>query len=297
MSKINTNQLLNVLKKFKIKKGSNIYVGVEIIMLAKLLKYKSKNLYKLADFILKFLVDIVGKNGNVVIPVFNLDCVPKNKFDRKNSQGQSGMLGNLLLKKYYKFRTRHPMYSFLVFGSKSREYMKVNNQNATGKNSLWKHFNDDNFELITFGHHYVRSLTHVHYLEDLSNIKYRYNKTFKVKYTDFNKKKFTSNYSFFARKLGLCEFSSITKKCDRTFFKHNIAKFEYINNLICFKLNLKKASNVILRSLNKNSKKLVSFIKTGEESKNKTVLNNDDMSVFNLEKKYLLKKKIIYSFK
>ena len=79
MSKINSNKLLNVLKKFKIKKGSNIYVGVEIIMLAKLLKYKSKNLYKLADFILKFLVDIVGKTGNVVIPVFNLDCVPKKK--------------------------------------------------------------------------------------------------------------------------------------------------------------------------------------------------------------------------
>ena len=69
--------------------------------------------------------------------------------------------------------------------------------------------------------------------------------------------------------------------------QNNIAKFEYQNGLICFKLNLRKASNLILKSLNKNSKNLVSYIKTGKEHKNKTVLSNDDGTVFNLEKKYL----------
>jgi aminoglycoside 3-N-acetyltransferase len=296
MSTKSTSQLLNILNKFNIKEASNIYVGVDIIMIAKILNCKSNNLSKLADSILQLLLNVVGKSGTVVIPVFNLDCVPEKKFDRKNSPGQSGMFGNLLLKKYYKFRTRHPMYSFLVFGKKSEKYMRINNQNATGNNSLWKNFNDDNFQLITLGHHYVRSLTHVHYLENLVNVNYRFIKIFQVNYTDFNRKKFTANYSFFARKLDLCEFSSITKNCDRMFFKKNIAKFKYQNGLICFKLNLKKASSLILKSFNKNSKNLVSYIKIGKEHINKNILSPEDRSTFNLEKKYLLKKKMIYKF-
>jgi aminoglycoside 3-N-acetyltransferase len=297
MSKIDTNQFSNILKKFKIKKGCNIYVGTDIFLIAKLLNIKSKNLFQVADLFLNFLLNIVGKSGTVVIPVFNFDCVLTKKFDRKNSPGQSGLFGNLLLKKYFKYRTRHPMYSFLVFGNKSNKYLRMNNENGIGENSLWKNFNDDNFELITFGHHYVRSLTHVHYLENCANINYRYNKVFQVRYTDLDKKIFTSNYSFFARKLELCKFSSITHKCDRIFFKKNIAKFEYESGLICFKLNLKKASNLILQSLNKNSKNLVSYVKADREYKNKTVLSNEDEKIFNLEKKYLLKKKMIYSYK
>ena len=296
MTIIDTEQFTNILDKFNIKKGSNIYVGVDMVLLIKFLNLKSKNLKQIADLFLKFLLSRVGKTGTVVIPVFNFDCVSKKRFDQKNSPGQSGMFGNLLLKKYYKCRTKHPMYSFLVFGNKSYKYMRVNTQNATGKNSLWKNFNNDNFELITFGYHYVRSLTHVHYLENLANVSYRLNKTFQVSYTDINRKKFTANYSFFARKLDLCKFSSITKNCDRIFFKYNLAKFEYQNGLICFKLNLKKASNLILKSLNKNSKNLVSYIRVEKKLNNKTILSAEDGTTFKLEKKYILKKKLIYSF-
>ena len=57
-----------------------------------------------------------------------------------------------------------------------------------------------------------------------------------------------------------------------------------------FKLNLNKASKLILKSLKSNSNKLVSFIKIGEEHKNKTVLCNDDGTVFDLEKKVFIKK-------
>ncbi len=88
----------------------------------------------------------------------------------------------------------------------------------------------------------------------------------------------------------------MTYHCDREFFRLKIAKFAYQNELICFKLNLNRASKLILKSLKRNSNKLVSFIKIGEENKNKTVLCNDDGTVFDLEKRYLLKKKLIYSF-
>ena len=43
---------------------------------------------------------IEAKNGNLVVPVFNYDCIPDKKFHILKSSGQSGLLGNILLKKY-----------------------------------------------------------------------------------------------------------------------------------------------------------------------------------------------------
>ena len=83
MTKIDTSQFTNILDKFNIKKGSNIYVGVDMIILVKLLNPKSRNLRLIADLFLKFLLSSVGKSGTVVIPVFNLDCVSKKEFDQK----------------------------------------------------------------------------------------------------------------------------------------------------------------------------------------------------------------------
>ena len=42
--------------------------------------------------------------------------------------------------------------------------------------------------MVTLGHHYSRSFTHVHYLESLSKVNYRYNKKFSLKYTNLNNK-------------------------------------------------------------------------------------------------------------
>ena len=127
INKINKKKLSIVFDRFKISKGSNIYIGVDILALAKFLNFQSKNFENFAEIFLKLLLNKVGKSGTVVVPVFNFDCVSKKKFDRKNSVGQSGMFGNLLLRKFYKFRTKHPMYSFLVFGKNSKLYLKKEN--------------------------------------------------------------------------------------------------------------------------------------------------------------------------
>ena len=56
-----------------------------------------------------------------------------------------------------------------------------------------------------------------------------------------------------------------------------------------FKLNLNKASKIILKSIKKNSNDLLSFIKIGETFKNKTILGNDNGAVFDLEKIFIKK--------
>ena len=281
--KINLDPLNIILDKLEFNK-KNVYLGVDFILLVKELKPQNINYTDVAEFILNYFIKKIGKSGNLIIPVFNFDCVLEKKFDVINSPGQSGVLGNILLKSHSNLRTSHPMYSFLCFGNNFKKYKKVNCLNGTAKNSLWRYFIEDNFELITLGHHYSRSLTHTHYIEDLLNVDYRFNKKFTIIYKDQNNKSSKKTYSFFARKKEVCDFSGMTKTCDKLFIKENIAKFYRYKNFISFKLDIKEASNLFYMDLKSNSEKLISYIRTNKINKN--ILCGYDGSITQLEKSY-----------
>lgn len=286
MNKIKINVLKKILDNLEINKGDNIYLGIDFFKTAKTIGEKKITSKKFVDLFLNYFLKRLGKKGNLIIPVFNFNCVGEKKFNQKTSAGQSGALGNMLLKKYFYLRTDHPFYSFLCFGNKLNTYKKVKDINATGKNSLWKYFIQDNFSLVTLGHHYSRSFTHVHYLESLSKVNYRYNKKFSLKYTNLNNKISKKTYSFFARRKNICDFSGITKKCDNFLIKQNIAKFFKYKKFISFKLDIKSASKIILDDLNKKSINFVYYI--NKNKKNTNVISNK--SILSLEKLYINKK-------
>ena len=288
--KINLDPLEIILDKLKIN-NKNIYLGVDFFLLVKELKPKNIGYIETTEFILNYFIKRIGQLGNLVIPTFNFDCISEKKFDIINSQSQSGVFGNILLKKYAHLRTSHPIYSFLCFGNNSKKYKNLNNLNGTEKNSLWKYFIKDNFDLVTLGHHYSRSLTHVHYIEDLLNVDYRFNLKLPLIYTNRRNISFKKTYSFLARKKEVCDFSGMTKNCDRIFLKENIANFYKYKNFISFKLNIKEASNLFYMDLKKNSENLISYIRTNKANKN--VLCVYDRTISNLEKLYLKRNNLI----
>jgi len=285
--KINIDPLKHTLDNLDIAK-KNIYLGVDFFSLTKHLKIKNYNFLEATEYILNYIKKILGNDGNIIIPVFNFDCVAQKKFHKIYSDGQSGAFGNILLKKYFNLRTYHPMYSFLCFGKNFDNYKKKRNKNATGKNSLWKNFIDEDYDLISIGHHWNRSFTHVHYIENLVDVNYRFDLNFVLNYFESDKKSASKKFSFFARKREICEFSGITFKCDKLFMKEKISKFYKYKNLISFKLNIKQASNILYDDLNKNSEKLISYIRPDKTNKN--VLYSEDGTMLSLEKKYLKSK-------
>ena len=274
--------LEDILKNLKIKEGHNIYLGLDLLRLYKFLDIKKIDLYEFTDQILNFFLSYLGKKSNLVVPVFNFDCISKKKFHIIKSPGQSGLFGNILLKKHSNFRTFHPVYSFLCFGNNSKKYKEIISSGATAKNSIWKYFIEDQFKLVTLGHHYSRSLTHVHYIEELLNINYRFKLKFTLNYTDRKNNTKKKIFSFFAKKAEICEFSGMTKNCDKIFLKEKIANFYKNKDFISFKLNLNEASNLFYKDLKENSENLISYIRPNK--KNKDVLKSN--IILNLEKYY-----------
>ena len=294
--KLNLDFLKIILDGLKLD-NKNIYLGVDFFSLVKKIKLENISYIEASEEILNYFINRIGKSGNLVIPVFNFECIQKKKFDISNTPGQSGLFGGILLKKYHHLRTSHPMYSFLCFGNNFKKYKNLNNKNGTSKNSLWKYFIKDNFDLVTLGHHYSRSFTHIHYIEDLLDVDYRYNRKFSLIYTNRKKISLKKSYSFLARKIKVCDFSGMTKNCEKIFLRENIANFYNYKNFISFKVNIKDSSNLFYMDLKKNSEKLISYIRPNKTNKN--VLCNTDGTISRLEKSYLnrkfdLNKKTLY---
>jgi aminoglycoside 3-N-acetyltransferase len=270
-----------ILDNLNIKKGENIYLGVDFMKLVSTFKLHKYNNEKIANSILNSILKRIGKKGNLTIPVFNFDTVKTGFFNIQKTPGQSGAFGNLLLKKHYKKRSKHPLYSFLFFGKKNKEFIKKEYQNAVGPDSHWSDFIKNNFKILSIGFHYNRSLTITHYFENKIGVNYRYNKSFTVKSIDINKKIKKKIYSFYARKINICKFSAITLDCERRLSRKKISKFYRYKKLISFKLNIKEASKEILN----NFKKSISYVPL--KKKNNKVL--DSKNTLKIEEFYLKK--------
>ncbi len=276
-----------IIDKIGVKKSDNIYLGLDLMKLSLNLGLKNFTNEIISEIILKEFLKKIGKNGSLVIPVFNFDCIKDKYFDRKYSKGQSGALGNFLLKKYYKNRSKHPMYSFLFFGKNKSKYINKDYLHATGEDSNFNIFFKNNYKMVTLGHHYNTSFTMVHFLEKISNVNYRFDKKFYVNYVDANKKKVKKYFYFFARKKNICKYSAITKKCDIVLKKRRLFNFYRYKKLICFNLKLNETCDLILNDLKKRSFQLVKYIGKGN-SNSKQVLNQYNTSL--LEKSYFKKK-------
>ena len=75
----NIKILEKILKNLKVKKGDNIYLGVDFFKLHETLDVKKINRFDFVKEILNFFLKSLGKNGNLIIPVFDFNSVVKKK--------------------------------------------------------------------------------------------------------------------------------------------------------------------------------------------------------------------------
>ena len=111
-----------VLHGFSIGQGDILYVASDITKLM----YHVSNVYTIEsgkeyneymDGLVNLLQETVGDDGTLLFPVFTWNFCRGKGFSVKKSKGEVGALNNWILKNRIDFRrTRHPMYSFMVWG-------------------------------------------------------------------------------------------------------------------------------------------------------------------------------------
>lgn len=69
-----------------------------------------------AENFIKALCNQVGENGNVLIRAFNWDFCSGKEFNITSTPSQVGAFGNIAMKIKDFSRTKHPLYSWFIWG-------------------------------------------------------------------------------------------------------------------------------------------------------------------------------------
>ncbi len=161
---------------------------------------KDEDRGKFLDEFINSCIDIIGPNGTLLIQSFTWDFCRGNGFDYYNSKSEVGALSNYVLENRKDFkRTKHPIYSFLVWGAKQDFFVSLDNQDAWGMGSPFAYFREFKAKQLLVACEPLAGMTFLHFVEQWTGVPYRHPKYFFGKYIDEAGKEEVRTYSMYVR--------------------------------------------------------------------------------------------------
>lgn len=200
---------LSALREADIHEGDVVYVGSDIagvIMGAiKELELRGKaEQNAFLDGIIDTLKTSVGEEGTLLFPVYSWDFCRGKGFDYYKTKGEVGAFNNYILENRKDFiRTKHPLYSFMVWGKDAAKLAAMDYQEAWGEASIFVYMHENKAKELDLNVDALRSMTFKHYVEQSVKVPYRYPKFFLGKYTDENGVTEMRSYSMYVRDLSV----------------------------------------------------------------------------------------------
>ena len=162
--------------------GDVVYVISDILELTKK-ERELGNRFDRDEFINE-LQSIVGPKGTILFPTFNWDFCGGKPFDYYKTPSKTGALTSFALKREDFRRTRHPLYSFAVWGKYTDELVSMRNANAFGEGSVFDWMYQKKAKAFVIGLHVLDGMTYVHHVEQMVGVPFRFQKYFTAPYTD-----------------------------------------------------------------------------------------------------------------
>lgn len=234
--------LKNKLVELGIKKNDTVFVSSDILMLLyDSIKEKQKIT---ADEIINILQELIGENGNLIFPTYNWGFCKGETFDYKNTPSQTGTLSQIALNRKDFKRTKHPIYSFAVWGKNTEDLTSLEYKSSFGKGSVFEWFYKHNAKNLFINVSYQNSATFVHSLEEKCNVKYRFLKEFTSKYIDEQGHIENKTYSMYVRYLDK-PISATINPMHEIFLKENCVQESKLGHSFLRLLDMKKAYDLV----------------------------------------------------
>jgi len=232
--------------------------GDFLLITGNLVKFLMKAKREDKNFNLDILIDLIlekiGQEGTLAIQTFNWDFCTGETYDIINSKSKTGSLGNIALKRKDFKRTRHPIYSFAVTGKYQEELVSLDNRGAFDKNSPFNFMFKNNAQMIIVELPLQNSFTFVHYVEEIHNVSYRYNKTFKANYIDADGNKKLLSYDMHVRDIENNVLTNV-EPLEKIFIDNNVMNVSLYEDIEIKKINLTKAYYIIADDIKYNNAK------------------------------------------
>ncbi|NOZ33894.1 MAG: AAC(3) family N-acetyltransferase [Chlorobi bacterium] len=187
-------------KRCGINKGDVLLVHSSLKRLINEVKNR-KNIVITPHIVYDSLINSLGSNGTLILPLFNFDFPKTKTFDIINTPSHMGMLTEIARLDKSSIRTGHPIYSFAVIGKKSNEFANIDNYSGYGKDSPFAKIKELNGKIAIIGLSDQRSMTSYHFVEEQKQVEYRYYKEFTGDYFDKTGNKNKKTYALYVRNL------------------------------------------------------------------------------------------------
>ncbi len=159
-----------------------------------------KQYFKSPNDLLQEVLDYLGPEGTLLIPTFNFTSWSNSHYyDIVETPSEMGILTEIARMRKDGVRTKHPIYSFMVFGKLKDEFEKCEDKEAFGENSVFSLFHKMNGNIMSIGLDFNSSFTLVHYVELKAGITYRRVKDFSGIYIDSDRLPQLKTYSMLVR--------------------------------------------------------------------------------------------------
>ena len=241
-----------LLNKLKIKKGDKVLVTSNILKI--LVKSKKKEINFTPNNLIDALKKKIGKNGTLLIPTYNWDFCKGKTFDYNKTPSQSGVLGNIALKRKDFMRSFNPIYSLAVTGKDKNKICNMKHLDCFSLNSpfgyLIKNKGKNIFinitprsanetKLVGFVFHHV--------IEQAAKVSYRYLKEFKGYYVNRQKFKKLVKIKLFVTKFNYKVY--IRKNIDSELKRKKLLNKILFNGIKFSSVNIYQAFKILTNDL------------------------------------------------
>ena len=247
---IKQNYLIKFFKKIGLKNGDTVFVASDIVSL--IIFFKKKKLNLDLKFFTDSLIETVGNNGTLLFPTFNWGFCSGKIFNIKKTPSKCGALTNYVLKRDDFLRTKHPIYSFVVYGKKKKFFCNLENKDAWDKKSPFHYMYKKKAKNLFIGIDYKKAFTMDHYFEQICEVNYRYKKSFRSKYVGYDGEKKIKNFSMLVRNTKICDDTKISPKLDIILKRNKAFKKIKMFNTNFTIIDIYKAGKIIIKDLKKN---------------------------------------------
>lgn len=182
------------------------------------------------NILLDHFQEAIGEEGTLLIPTYNWGFCQGKPFDYKKTPSKTGAIGNAALRRNDFIRTKHPIYSFAVWGKDADKLVAMDNIESFGSDSPFAYLEQVNAKNVFIGASLRNSFTYIHYIEQKLGAKYRYSKMFKSHYIDLNKVDTVREYAMYVRDLDLGVVCAPDPFVD-TLYANHIVQHGFINGV------------------------------------------------------------------
>ena len=150
--------------------------------------------------ILEAFQNILGKKGCLIVPIFNFAFGKGEAYDLRTTKSSVGIFSEYV-RTHQESRVlfNTPFHSYSAIGNVPAELLSLKADGSFSENSIFKVFYDLNLKTCLFGTDFAHA-TLFHYVEEKSNVPYRFHKTISGKVKGLDGVVRHYSFDYFARR-------------------------------------------------------------------------------------------------